>query len=58
MKLLEMGVHPDSTNKRERRLIRMMVMQYILCGGQLYRIFYAGIHLHCLKKGENQKSHG
>ena len=33
MKLLELGVYPKSANKRERRSIRMMVMQYILYGG-------------------------
>ena len=52
MKFLEMGVHLDSTNKIKRRLIRIMAMQYILYGEQLYRRSYVGIHLHCLKKGE------
>ena len=33
MKYLELGVYPDGADKRERRSIRMMVMQYILCGG-------------------------
>ena len=55
MKFLEMGVYLDGTNKRERYLIRMMVMQYILCEGQLYRRSYDGIHLHCLKKEEAEK---
>ena len=30
----------------------MMAMQYILCGGQLYKRSYDGIHLHYLKKEE------
>ena len=30
-------------------------MQYILCGGQLYKIFYDGIHLRYLKKKEDEK---
>jgi len=33
----------------------MMVIQYILCGGQLYRRSYDGIHLRCLKKEEAKK---
>ena len=32
-KFLELGVYPDSVDKREHRSIRMMVMQYILCKG-------------------------
>ena len=54
-KFLEWGVYPDSANKRERRSIRMMVMQYILCRGQLYMRSYDGIHLPCLKKEEAEK---
>ena len=52
MKFLELGVYPDGVNKREHRSIRIMAMQYILYGGQLYRRSYDGIHLHCLKKEE------
>ena len=55
MKFLELGVYPDGADKRERRSIRMMAMQYILCGGQLYKRSYDGIHLHCLKKEEAEK---
>jgi len=50
LKFLELGVYPDGANKRERHSIRMMEMQYILCGGQLYRRSYDSIHLCCLKK--------
>ena len=32
MKFLELGICLDGANKRERHLIRMMAMQYILCG--------------------------
>ena len=31
MKFLELGVYSDGANKRERCLISMMAMQYILC---------------------------
>ena len=33
MRFLELGVYPNGANKRERHSIRMMAMQYILCGG-------------------------
>ena len=55
MKFLELRVYLDGTEKRERRSIRMVVMQYILYGGQIYRRFYDGIYLHCLKKEEVEK---
>ena len=55
MKFLELGIYPDGADKREHRSIRMMIMQYILCGGQLYRGFYDGIHLRCLKKKEAKR---
>jgi len=50
MKFLELGVYPDSVDKREHCSFRMMAMQYILCGSQLYRRSCDGIHLCCLKK--------
>ena len=52
---MELGAYLDGANKRERRSIRMMVIQYVLCGGQLYRRSYDGIHLHCLKKEETER---
>ena len=55
MKFLNLGVYLNGADKRERRSIRMVAMQYILCGGQLYRRSYDGIHLHCLKKEEAEK---
>ena len=55
MKFLELGIYPDGANNRERCSVRMMAMQYILCGGQLYRRSYDGIHLCCLKKEEVKK---
>ena len=55
MKFLELGAYPDGADKRECRSIRMMATQYILCGGQLYRRSYNGIHLHCLKKEEAER---
>ena len=55
MKFLKLGAYSDGANKRERRSIRMMATQYILCGGQLYIRSYDGIHLHCLKKEEVER---
>ena len=55
MKFLELGAYSDGADKRECCSIRMMATQYILCGGQLYRRSYDGIHLHCLKKEEVKK---
>ena len=33
MKFLKLGAYPGGDDKRERRSIRMMATQYILCGG-------------------------
>ena len=55
IKFLELGVYPDGANKRERYLIRMIAMQYILCRGRLYRRSYDSIHLRCLKKEEAER---
>ena len=55
MKFLEFGVYLDGADKRECRLIRMMAIQYILCGGQLYRRSYNGLYLCCLNKEEAEK---
>ncbi|XP_023872076.1 uncharacterized protein LOC111984693 [Quercus suber] len=51
----KLGIYPDKANKKEHCLVRMMVIQYILCGGQFYRRSYNGIHLHWLKKEEAEK---
>ena len=50
VKFLELRAYPNGVDKRERRSIRMMATQYILCRGQLYKRSYDGIHLHYLKK--------
>ena len=54
-KFLELGVYLDGADEKEHCLIRMMAMQYILCGGQLYKRSYDDIHLCCLKKEEAEK---
>ena len=55
MKFLVLGVYPDNADKREHCSIRMMAMQYILCGGQFYKRAYNGTHLRCLKKEEAER---
>ena len=55
MKFLELGSYADGADKRERHSIRMTATQYILCGGQLYKRSYDGIHLRCLKKEEVER---
>ena len=50
MKFLELRAYLDDADKRERRSIRMTTTQYILCGAQLYKRSYDGIHLRYLKK--------
>ena len=45
MKFLELRVYPNGADKRERRSITMMEIQYILCGGQLYKRSYDGIQI-------------
>ena len=55
VKFLELEANPDGANKRKHHFFRMMAIQYILCGGQLYRKSYDCIHLRCLKKEEAEK---
>ena len=55
VKFLELGVYLDGADERENRSIRMMAMQYILYGDQLYKRSYDGIHLRSLKKEEAEK---
>lgn len=55
LKFLELGVYPDDADKGECHSIRMLAMQYILFGGLLYKRFYDGFHLLCLKKEEAER---
>ena len=55
MKFLELEAYLDGADKRERCSITMMATQYILCGGQLYKRSYDGIHICCLKREEVKK---
>ena len=55
MKFLELEAYLDGADKKERCSIRMMATQYILYEGQLYRRFYDGIHICCLKREEVKK---
>ena len=55
MKFLELRAYPDGADKRERCSIRMMVTQYILCVGKLYKRSYDNVHLHYMKKEEVER---
>ena len=55
IRFLEPGAHPNGADKREFHSIRMMATQDILCGGQLYRRSYDGVHLYCLKREEAER---
>ena len=55
MKFFELRMYPDSVDKKDHCSIRMMANQYILCGGQLYKRSYDGIHLHCFKREEVER---
>ena len=55
IKFLELVVYHDGADKKERHSIRMMAMQYILCGGHLYKRSYDSINLRCLKKEEAKR---
>ena len=55
MKFVELRIYHDNANKKKRRSIRIMAMQYILYGDQLYRRSCDGVHLHCLKEEEVER---
>ena len=55
MKFLELGVYPNGANKRERHSVRVIAMQCILCGGQLYKRSYNVVRIRCLKKEEAER---
>ena len=40
IKFLELGIYLDGIDKKKRHSVRMMVMQYILYKGHLYRKSY------------------
>lgn len=53
--VIELGIYPDGAQKEEHCSVRMMKMQYILCGGKLYRRSNDEVHLCCLKKEEAKR---
>ena len=52
---LELGIYPNGVRKKERRSLRMMTIQYILYGGQLYKRSYDRAHICCLRKEEAKR---
>ena len=48
-------VYPEGADKKDRRALRLLATQYILCGGVLYQRSYEGVHLRCIDKEEVEK---
>ena len=45
----------ERADKKDRRALRLLATQYILCGGVLYQRSYEGVHLRCVDKEETEK---
>ena len=52
---VEDRVYPERANRKDRRALRLLAIQYILCGGVLYRRSYKGVHLTCVDREETEK---
>jgi hypothetical protein len=52
---VEDRVYPEGADRKDRRALRLLATQYILCGGVLYRRSYEGVHLRCVDKEEAEK---
>ena len=48
-------VYLGGVDRKDRRVLRLLATQYILCGGVLYRRSYEGVHLRCVDKEEAKK---
>jgi ribonuclease HI len=47
---VEDRVYPKGADRKDRRVLRLLATQYILCGGVLCRRSYEGVHLRCVDK--------
>jgi hypothetical protein len=52
---VEDRVYPEGADKKDRRALRLLATQYILCGDVLYRKSYEGVHLRSVEKEEAKK---
>ena len=49
---VENRVYPEGLDRKDRRALRLLATQYILCGGVLYQRSYEAVHLRCVDKEE------
>ena len=49
---VENRVYPEGPDRKDRRALRLLATQYILCGGVLYQRSYEAVHLRCVDKEE------
>jgi hypothetical protein len=54
-RFVEDGSYPEGADKKDRRALRLVATQYIICGGVLYRRSYEGIHLRCVDEVEAER---
>ena len=52
---IEDMVYPERAVRKDRRALRLLATQYILCGGVLYRRSYERVHLRCVDKEEAER---
>uniref|UniRef100_UPI001C93D139 DDE-type integrase/transposase/recombinase n=1 Tax=Modestobacter italicus (strain DSM 44449 / CECT 9708 / BC 501) TaxID=2732864 RepID=UPI001C93D139 len=52
---IEKGEYPKEASSIDRKTIRRLAGQYILCGGKSYRRSYDGMHLLCVNEQEAEK---
>ena len=52
---VEDRVYPEGADKKDRRALRLLATQYILCGDILYRKSYEGVHLRSVEIEEAKK---
>ena len=52
---VEDRVYSEGVDRKDRRTLRLLATQYVLCGSVLYRRSYDGVHLRCVDKEEMEK---
>ena len=52
---LEKEAYPPGVNAKDKRVIRRMAVQFIICGGKLYKRGHLGIHKLCVETEESKR---
>ncbi len=55
LNFVEGRVYLEGAYRKDRRALRLLATQYILCGGVLYRRSYEGVHVRCVDKEEAER---